>query len=187
MKNRKRFILLTGSILLIFACAGPSEEEKAAREKAKQDSIATALRKAIVDSIMTVKIAEEEKARVKAKREATSYDNITAKPQKQDGSEDYGNYNAMSKSSAKKEVVSKAEVKSSNNRFIYFRDYWTYYDRKKKIYLYFQYGKWQTVRSIPPTMQGANLKNARKVDIDMNTDTPWSLFDQHKNKYPKNK
>ncbi len=77
-------ILLAASIATFVAC-GPSAEEKAAMEKAKQDSIAT-VQKAYDDSVTTVNAAAAEKARqdsmASANMEKARQDSATAASKK---------------------------------------------------------------------------------------------------------
>ncbi len=76
---KKLFSLLVIAGMLAVVACGPSAEEKAAKEKAKQDSIAAA-QKAIDDSIAAVATADSIAAAEKAKRVEDSLAALTNKP-----------------------------------------------------------------------------------------------------------
>lgn len=78
---KKLFSLLVIAGMLAVVACGPSAEEKAAKEKAKQDSIAAA-QKAIDDSIAAVAKADSIAAAEKAKR---IEDSIAALPKAKGG------------------------------------------------------------------------------------------------------
>jgi hypothetical protein len=56
-----------------------------------------------------------------------------------------------------------------------------YYDTGRKVYFYLQGDDWRASVSLP---QHLNLRLGNYVTMDMDTDKPYTRFEEHRHKYP---
>jgi len=56
-----------------------------------------------------------------------------------------------------------------------------YYDTYRRLYFYLQGPNWQISASLP---QGLQLSLGSYVSIEMDTDKPYTYYEEHKRKYP---
>ena len=75
----------------------------------------------------------------------------------------------------------------AKTRHIYFPDHNFYFDIQKRVYIYLSGGKWLYSVKKPAAFINLNLKNAGKIELDLNIDNPFKYNSAHKNKYKKNK
>ena len=66
---------------------------------------------------------------------------------------------------------------------IYFPDYNMYYDLQKGVYIYLNKDRWQINVNRPSILGDIDLNSSRKVELELNTDSPQRYNAQHIFKY----
>ncbi|UCF56129.1 MAG: hypothetical protein JSW15_08485 [Deltaproteobacteria bacterium] len=63
----------------------------------------------------------------------------------------------------------------------YYPSTYVYFDVSRKVYFYLEGGAWKMSVSLPDHLR---VKLGEHVTIEMDTDKPYTKFEEHKNKYP---
>jgi hypothetical protein len=71
----------------------------------------------------------------------------------------------------------------AKTRQVYFPEQNVYYDTQKESYIYFSNGKWEVSVGLPPILKGVDLKIAKKIEMELDTDQPQLYNDEHKKIY----
>jgi len=68
-------------------------------------------------------------------------------------------------------------------KHIYFPQYNMYYDLKKGTYIYMSGDTWQINAKLPSTFLKINFQLAKKIQLNIDTNTPQDFNKTHKEKY----
>lgn len=71
----------------------------------------------------------------------------------------------------------------AKTRHVYFPDHNFYFDVQKSLYIFLSGSKWQVGTKLPSLYAGIDLKEAAKVELELDTDSPQKHNADHKVKY----
>lgn len=69
----------------------------------------------------------------------------------------------------------------AKHHYHYYPSDYVYFDLSRKAYFYMEGGAWRMSVSLPEHLR---IKLGNSVSIDMDTDRPYTHFEEHKKKYP---
>ncbi len=67
------------------------------------------------------------------------------------------------------------------HRYRYYPDSCVYYEPDRSVYFYLEGSNWRSSARLP---SGISIDVRNYVNVDLDTDVPYSHFDEHKVKYP---
>lgn len=70
----------------------------------------------------------------------------------------------------------------AKTRHVFFKDYDTYYDLAKGVYITLKKGKWEVSAKLPAILEKVDLKKAKQVELELDMDEPQKYFKEHKGK-----
>lgn len=70
----------------------------------------------------------------------------------------------------------------AKTRHVFFKDYDTYYDLQKGVYISMKNGKWEISAKLPLPLQKVDLNKAAQLELDMDLDDPQRFYKEHKRK-----
>lgn len=71
----------------------------------------------------------------------------------------------------------------AKTRHVYFPDQNFYFDLQQGMYIYLNNGKWVVAAKLPSFFGSFNLTTARKIELDLSSDTPQRYNGDHVVKY----
>ena len=74
----------------------------------------------------------------------------------------------------------------ASTRHIFFPDQNCYFDLRRNSYIYLSGGSWRVSVAMPSIFGGIDFNRARKIELDLDTDSPQKYNGDHKVKYKSN-
>lgn len=71
----------------------------------------------------------------------------------------------------------------AKTRHLYFPEQNFYFDVQRNVYIFPDGGRWVVSASMPVFLTGIDLRAARKVELEINTDSPQAFNNDHITKY----
>jgi len=69
----------------------------------------------------------------------------------------------------------------AKHMYHYYPDSYVYFDVSRNVYFFLEGSRWTMSASLPYSLQ---VELAQHIEIEMDTDRPYTHFDSHKQKYP---